>query len=182
MPLRRSEVPATSGCSCWSLMFSSLTVDELTARSELLAWRLAMLTRRQQLFCLVLSAGGLGWTAADCAQVPIRPLKIRERPCQLQYAQAIQTIGLARWSAPDYARPSLERLLNAAARAKELVDVDFQQWVLPLCSTETLSRLKTSVDLIETNRWLPVDPEDRRDAEVTAANSELLKALGAGLK
>jgi hypothetical protein len=141
-----------------------------------------MLVMRRWLLPLVLGAVGLGWTVADYAQVPIRPIKIRKRPCQLQYAQAVQTIGLARWSAPESARPSLERLLNAAARAKELVDVDFQQWVWPLCSTETLSQLRISVDRIEANRWLAADPEDQRDAQVTAANSELLKALDAGSK
>jgi hypothetical protein len=141
-----------------------------------------MLTMHRWFLLWVLGTMGFGWTVADYAQTPIRPLKQRERPCQLQYAQAIQTIGIARWSAPESARPGLERLLNAAARAKEFVDVDFQEWVWPLCSTETLSQLHLSVDRIQANGWLPADPEDQRDAKVAAANSELLKALDAGFK
>jgi hypothetical protein len=105
----------------------------------------------------------------------------RETPCQVQYARAVEVIGLARWSAPEAERPSIERLLNAAAKAKELVDSSFLQWEAPLCSTETLGRLHASVETIQSNRWLPSTPEAQRAAQAAAANAELLKAIGAGL-
>lgn len=114
------------------------------------------------------------------AQPGGHPLKQREVPCQTQYAEATEIIGLARWSAPEAERPSIERLLNAAARAKELVDASFLQYDASLCSTETLGRLHASVDRLKSNGWLPTTPDQRRDAEAAAANAELLKAIDAG--
>jgi len=129
----------------------------------------------------VILFAGLGAAQYAVAQTPIRPLKHREIPCQVQYAQAVRSIGLARWSAPESERPSIERLLNAAAEAKELIDGDFFQWVDPLCSAETLSQLRLSVDRLEGNKWFPSSPEERRPAQAEAANAELLKAIRAGL-
>ena len=114
------------------------------------------------------------------AQSPSHELVQRQVPCQAQYASAIETIGLARWSAPEAERPSIERLLNAAAKAKELVDASFLKWQVQLCSSETLGRLHASVQTIESNGWLPTSPEDRRQAEAAAANAELLKAISDG--
>ncbi len=114
------------------------------------------------------------------AQGPGRSLHQREIPCQAQYAQAVQTIGMARWTAPEPERPAIERLLNAAAKAKELVDSSFLQWEAPLCSAETLVRLHTSVERLQLNHWLPETPEDQRAAEAAAANAELLKAMDSG--
>jgi hypothetical protein len=88
---------------------------------------------------------------------------------------------LARWSAPESERPSIERLLNAAVEAKELIDGDFLQWVDPLCSAETLSQLRLAVDRLEGNKWFPSSPEERRPVQAEAANAELLKAIQAGL-
>lgn len=105
----------------------------------------------------------------------------RQVPCQTQYAKAVETIGLARWSAPEPERPSIERLLNAASKAKELVDASFLQWEAPLCSAETLGKLHASVQTIESKGWLPATPEERREAEAAAANAELLKAINDGL-
>jgi hypothetical protein len=124
---------------------------------------------------------GLGKVQAVIAQTPIRPLKQRVIPCPVQYAEAVRTIGLARWSAPEAERPGIERLLNAAAGAKELVDGDFLEWVEPLCFTETLAQLRLSVERLEANKWLPSSPEERRVAQAAAANAELLKAIQAGL-
>jgi hypothetical protein len=135
---------------------------------------------RQSLLPVLLCAG-LGAVQSVIAQAPIRPLKQRLIPCQVQYAQSVQTIGLARWSAPESERPGIERLLNAAAEAKELVDEDFLQWVDTLCSTDTLSQLRGSVDRLEANKWLPSSPEEKRTAQAAAANAELLKAIQAGL-
>ncbi|MDP9038221.1 MAG: hypothetical protein M3O02_02970 [Acidobacteriota bacterium] len=119
--------------------------------------------------------------AYDAAgQGPGRSLRQREVPCQSVYAQAVQTIGLARWSAPEAERPAIERLLNAAAKAKELVDSSFLQWEAPLCSADTLTRLHTSIGRLQANRWLPETPEEQREAEAAAANAELLKAMDAG--
>jgi hypothetical protein len=115
------------------------------------------------------------------AQPGDRSLKQRDVPCQVQYAQAVETIGLARWSAPEPERPSIERLLNAAAKAKELIDASFQQYDTALCSSETLGRLHASVDRLQSNGWLPSTPEERRDAEAAAVNAELLKAMDAGM-
>ena len=129
----------------------------------------------------VILCAGLGALQHAVAQTPIRPLKHREIPCQVQYAQAVRTISLARWSAPESERPGIERLLNAAAEAKELVDGEFLQWVDILCSTDTLSQLQLSVDRLEQNKWPPLSPEERRVAQATAANAELLKAIQAGL-
>lgn len=117
---------------------------------------------------------------ASWAQGTDRSLRPREIPCQTQYAQAVQTIGVARWSAPEAERPAIERLLNAAAKAKELVDSSFLQWEAPLCSADTLSKLHTSVYRLQANRWLPENPQEQREAEATAANAELLKAMDAG--
>jgi hypothetical protein len=114
-------------------------------------------------------------------QSSIRPLRRREIPCQVQYAQAVQTIGLARWSAPEPERPAIERLLNAAAKAKELVDASFLQWHFPLCSDDTLLRLRSSVDRLQANGWFPTSPEEQREAQAAAANAELLKAMEPGL-
>ena len=135
---------------------------------------------RQSLLPVLLCAG-LGVVQSALAQTPMRPLKQRVIPCQVQYAQAVRTIGLARWSAPESERPGIERLLNAAAEAKELVDGEFLQWVDILCSTDTLSQLQLSVDRLEQNKWPPLSPEERRVAQATAANAELLKAIQAGL-
>jgi hypothetical protein len=137
---------------------------------------------RQWLLSAVACAAGLGGVGQFLAQPPIRPLKQREIPCQVQYAQAVQTIGLARWTAPEPERPSIERLLNAAAHAKELVDGSFLDWAFPLCSGETLSRLQASVDRLDANGWLPTSPEDKRDAQAAAANAELMKAMQAGVR
>jgi hypothetical protein len=122
----------------------------------------------------------LAATLPALAQSIPKTLHQREIPCQTQYAQAVQTIGLARWSAPESERPALERLLNAAATAKSLIDSSFLQWEAPLCSAETLGRLKTSVDRVRANRWLPETPEQEREATAAAANAELLKAMDAG--
>lgn len=115
------------------------------------------------------------------AQQGAHVLVPRQVPCQIQYAKAVETIGLARWSAPEAERPSIERLLNAASKAKELVDASFEKWEAPLCSAETLGKLHASVQTIESNGWLPATPEERREAEAAAANAELLKAINAGL-
>ncbi|GAC1416613.1 MAG: hypothetical protein NVSMB62_06460 [Acidobacteriaceae bacterium] len=114
------------------------------------------------------------------SQAADRSLRQREVPCQAQYAQAVQTIGVARWSAPEPERPAIERLLNAAAKAKELVDSSFLQWEAPLCSSDTLAKLHTSVDRLQANRWLPETAQEKREAEATAVNAELLKAMDAG--
>jgi hypothetical protein len=114
------------------------------------------------------------------AQPASRSLKQRDVPCQAQYAQAVETIGLARWSAPEAERASIERLLNAAAKAKELIDASFLQYDPALCSAETLGRLHASVDRLQSNGWLPSSPEERRDAQAAAVNAELLKAMDAG--
>jgi hypothetical protein len=137
---------------------------------------------RQWLLSVVACAVGLGGVGQAFAQSQIRPLKRREVPCQVQYAKAVQTIGLARWTAPEPERPSIERLLNAAAHAKELVDGRFLEWDFPLCSRETLSQLQASVDRLDANGWLPTSPEDKRDAQAVAANAELMKAMQAGLR
>src|ERR1700694_4715201 len=88
---------------------------------------------------------------AAVAQPGARSLRQREVPCQVQYTQAVESIGLARWSAPEGERPSIERLLNAAAKAKELVDASFVQYEPSLCSSETLGRLHASVDRLQNN-------------------------------
>lgn len=119
--------------------------------------------------------------SAGAAQPGGHSLRQRDVPCQAQYTQAVETIGLARWSAPEVERPSIERLLNAAAKAKELVDASFVQYEPSLCSPETLRRLHASLDKLERNGWLPATPEERRGAEVAAVNAELLKAMDAGL-
>jgi len=137
---------------------------------------------RRWLPSLIVSLAGVGAAQAVSAQIAIRPLKQREVPCQVQYAKAVETIGLARWSAPEAQRPSIERLLNAAAGAKELVDGTFLEWSAQLCSDETLTQLHVSTDRLEANGWLPSSPEDKRNAEAAAANDELLKAMRAGLK
>lgn len=115
------------------------------------------------------------------AQPGGRSLKQREIPCEVQYAQAVETIGVARWSAPESERPSIERLLNAAAKAKELIDASFLQYDAALCSAETLGRLHTAVSRLQSNGWLPATPEERRGAEAAAVNAELLKAMDTGL-
>ena len=107
-------------------------------------------------------------------------LKRRDVPCQAQYSQAVQTIGMARWSAPEPERPPIERLLNAAANAKELVDSSFLQWEASLCSANTLARLQRSVEKLQSSGWLPTTAEEQRQAEAAAANAELLKAIDAG--
>ena len=137
---------------------------------------------RRWLPSLIVSLAGLGAAQAVFAQAANHPLKQREVPCQVQYAKAVETIGLARWSAPESQRPSIERLLNAAAGAKELVDGNFLEWTFPLCSEETLSQLRASTGRLEANGWLPTSPEEKRDAQAAAANAELLKAMQAGLK
>lgn len=114
------------------------------------------------------------------AQPAGRSLHERDIPCQTQYAQAVGTIGLARWSAPEGERPSIERLLNAAAKAKELIDASFLHYDSSLCSAETLGRLHGSVERLQNNGWLPEGPEQRRDAQAAAVNAELLKAMDAG--
>lgn len=116
------------------------------------------------------------------AQPGVRPLKQRPVPCQTQYTQAVETIGLARWSAPNPERPSIERLLNAAAKAKELVDASFLQYDASLCSAETLGRLHVSVNRLQSNGWLPSTPDERRDAQAAAVKAELLKAIDAGME
>lgn len=116
------------------------------------------------------------------AQPGRRSLKQREVPCQTQYAQAVDTIGMARWSAPEAERPAIERLLNAAAKAKELIDASFLQYDASLCSADTLGRLHASLDRLRSNGWLPPTPEERRDAQAAAVNAELLKAIEAGME
>lgn len=137
-----------------------------------------MLRRDLLLLTAVLVAPAAPYAAA---QAPRPGLVPRQVPCQAQYARAVETIGLARWSAPEAERPSIERLLNAAAKAKELVDASFLKWQAQLCSSETLTELRASVQTIESNGWLPATPEDRRQAEAAAANAELLKAISDGM-
>lgn len=133
-----------------------------------------------KLIPVVLVATMMSAIHSSRGQAPDRSLRQREVPCQAQYAQAVQTIGVARWSAPEPERPAIERLLNAAAKAKELVDSSFLQWEAPLCSMDTLSKLHTSVDRLQANRWLPETAPEKRAAEATAVNAELLKAMDAG--
>ena len=116
------------------------------------------------------------------AQPGGRSLKQREIPCQTQYTQAVETIGLARWSAPEVERPAIERLLNAAAKAKELIDASFLQYDSSLCSAETLGRLHASIDRLHSNGWMPSTPEEHRDAQAAAVNAELLKAMDVGME
>jgi hypothetical protein len=132
----------------------------------------------QRLFLAVALVAFLPVVPQAVAQSHGRALNQRQVPCQTQYAQAVQTIGMARWSAPEAERPAIERLLNAASKAKELIDASFLQWDDSLCSTETIGRLRSSVDRLQANGWLPVTPEQRREAEAAAVNEELLKALG----
>ena len=134
-----------------------------------------------RLVCFVAVLGTFPFVEPAVSQTPEHSLHSREVPCQTQYAKAVQTIGLARWSAPEAERPSIERLLNAASKAKELVDASFLQWEQSLCSTETLSKLHVSVDRLESNHWVPTSPEDLRAAQAAAANAELLKAMDAGM-
>lgn len=134
------------------------------------------------------AAALLGGVHCASAQAPLArrtsgmELRRRAIPCGDQYRTAVETIGLALWAAPETQRPAIERLLNAAAQARELVGASESGWIWPLCSDDTLARLHSSVARLESNGWLPKTPAERREAETAAANAELLKAMDAGLR
>jgi hypothetical protein len=100
--------------------------------------------------------------------------------CRKRYADAVYSIGLALWTAPELQHRALERLLNAAAAAQSAAeDPNSTDQGKAFCSDATLSDLEATVVRLKAKGWVPMTQVEEHVTHTTNVSDELKHALDA---
>jgi hypothetical protein len=98
--------------------------------------------------------------------------------CRKRYADAVYTIGLALWTAPEVQHRALERLLNAAAAAQSAaMDPEPSEQGKAFCSDSTLNDLEATVVRLKAKGWVPLTDVEEHAVTTVNLSDELKHAI-----